>query len=396
MTICICKICNKEFEAKRKSAKCCSKLCQKISYSELRKCAFCGKDWMVLKNSNSKFCSNSCHTKSTAKPENKTIRKCANCGKEFQTWTHCKMSHKFCSQNCSKFVSNNKSKWYKINDIMCQGTWELAFVDWCIKNNIEVIFSRKKIHYINDLNKKRLYFPDYYIPVWNTYVDIKSLYTQKFSIRKFELLSQQHPEISIKVLNDNDLEKLGVDLSYKNRTNLEMLYSVDKSCTIKCNCDFCGKEFEKHYRSKKTSCSIECAHKRIIKKQCENFSLKKEYLKLMRKQFNFKFKSIIDAKFAIFLKENNINFNYKFFYKGINITSTKRYFYRSYTFNFLNGKKILFKTRMQRSQEFINLIETCPEIIIIDIENKPIKNIDDILNLIPNDLMKEIMTMKVN
>lgn len=209
----------------RKTEKFCSRTCNKKSYREIRQCNFCYHDYEVYRYSTTRFCSNSCHTKSTAKLENRCERECIACGTQFNTWTHCKPSHKFCSRKCSQQFSHNKSKWFQINNITCQGTWELAFLDWALRQRLQIKSERHPISYIDNEGKTKLYHPDFWIDEWKTFIDIKSTYTMKFSIHKFELLEQQN--IHVLILSDDKLEKLGVDLSYKNRSNLSKQFLFD-------------------------------------------------------------------------------------------------------------------------------------------------------------------------
>lgn len=222
-----CKQCNQQFVSLRKSKKFCSRICLKRSYREIRYCNFCNRDYECYRYNGTRYCSNSCHTKSQAKPENHCVRECVACKTKFETLTHCKPTHQFCSRSCSHQFTHNKSKWFQINGITCQGTWELSFLDWALNKQLHIKSERRPISYIDDKEKTRVYHPDFWIDEWKTYIDIKSLYTEKFSIRKFELLEQQG--IHILVLSDVKLKELGVDLSYKHRLDLSKQFLFNKN-----------------------------------------------------------------------------------------------------------------------------------------------------------------------
>jgi hypothetical protein len=116
-----------------------------------------------------------------------------------------------------KFIGvNNSGKclWYDYkhsngNIYKVQGTWELDFIKWLDKNNIDFKCHEGRVPYIDDEDKSKNYYPDFYIYIWNSYVDIKSDYTYKGQERKFEILKKTS-KVPIKLLFRKDLNKLGI------------------------------------------------------------------------------------------------------------------------------------------------------------------------------------------
>jgi hypothetical protein len=117
-----------------------------------------------------------------------------------------------------KFIGVNnvwKCLWYdyehsdgKIYKV--QGTWELKFIKWLDNNNLKFRCHKDKIKYIDDDNKERWYYPDFFIYAWGKYVDIKSDYVYSKQKNKFKILFENNKNIII--LFKKDLEILNIKL----------------------------------------------------------------------------------------------------------------------------------------------------------------------------------------
>jgi len=89
-----------------------------------------------------------------------------------------------------------KKGWYK--GFWCDSSWELAYVIYCLEHDIKIERNWKSFEYILD-GESHLYFPDFYLPDENTYVEIKG-YEHDKDTCKFE----QFPE-NLKVYRKKDL-----------------------------------------------------------------------------------------------------------------------------------------------------------------------------------------------
>lgn len=69
-------------------------------------------------------------------------------------------------------------------DIRFDSTWELIFYEWCLKNDINVIDNLKFFPYTYN-GKEHLYNPDFYLPDYNIYVEVKG-YTTDVDIAKWQ------------------------------------------------------------------------------------------------------------------------------------------------------------------------------------------------------------------
>lgn len=87
------------------------------------------------------------------------------------------VDHPMKNENIFNKAQNNSYKHikFKETELHYQGKYELDFIEYCIKNYID-IQNGPTIKY-NFLSKERKYFSDFYIPNKNLIVEIKSTYT---------------------------------------------------------------------------------------------------------------------------------------------------------------------------------------------------------------------------
>lgn len=112
-------------------------------------------------------------------------------------------------------AKTGKTKWYDYTHssgtvYKVQGTWELKFIKWLDQNNMEFTCHRGKIPYTARDGSLHNYYPDFFVNDWNCYADPKGEHWYKKQIEKFELLTEQHPDITIRILHRKDLVKLGI------------------------------------------------------------------------------------------------------------------------------------------------------------------------------------------
>jgi pyruvate/2-oxoacid:ferredoxin oxidoreductase beta subunit len=125
------------------------------------------------------------YTKGTARPiSDETRRKLSEAGKK-QKWTDerkRKLSEsmkKAVEKYPESYTSSNRgrTKQVIVDGIKFQGQWELEFYNYCIANNIKIERSNEWFEY--EWNGTRKYFPDFYLPEKNTYVEVKGYETDR-------------------------------------------------------------------------------------------------------------------------------------------------------------------------------------------------------------------------
>lgn len=116
----------------------------------------------------------------------------------------------------SRIMSENnrggKSKWFIVNNIRVQGTWERDFALWLIENNIEWI-RPKSIKY-KMYNKIKRYTPDFYLPTYNVFIEIKG-YWWGNDKEKMSCVINQHNDKLFLIIEDKNWEKYISKLDYR-------------------------------------------------------------------------------------------------------------------------------------------------------------------------------------
>lgn len=100
---------------------------------------------------------------------------------------------------------HSNGKQYKV-----QGRYELAFIKYLDENDMTFDCHKGKIPYVDDAGNTHHYFPDFYVHKWKCYVDPKATHWLKKQYKKFKWLSEQHPDIEIRVLTEDKLREIGV------------------------------------------------------------------------------------------------------------------------------------------------------------------------------------------
>jgi hypothetical protein len=137
----------------------------------------------------------------------------------FVKWAKSEIGRKILSQKRSDFLQNKscQCKKFEFNNgkrnIYVQGTWEKQFVEFLIKNNIK--WDRTRIFY----DKVRTYTPDFYLPDFNCYIEIKGWMRERDIIKMKKVLNEHYIDLRLvdskKILNNlqngllsiKDLEK---------------------------------------------------------------------------------------------------------------------------------------------------------------------------------------------
>ena len=173
-----CLLCKNKFisTTHKNHKKCCNKLCAK-KYAQ---------SFVKIDNISSSM-KRYYQCNPQIKPKTYEDRKCVICKTVFNI-QKCKRK-KTCSDGCfRKLMSVNSIKnpncggetnykKYKYNDIWMDSSWEVNIAKWLDVNNIKWIRDRKINFIWTDINGiKRRYYPDFYLPEHNLYLDPKNKY----------------------------------------------------------------------------------------------------------------------------------------------------------------------------------------------------------------------------
>ena len=213
---------------------------QKVSVD----CAMCGKKilrWPChVKNHKHLFCSSSCFSKHrklfnpasssevrrkmsiSAKARGRQTNQdgrifnsycCRICGNLIHAWTalygdgYCKRCVHAGERNCN-FGKTILIKFCKYKNQWFKSLWEANFAKWCDGSGIKWKYEPKAWK-LKLNNKNTNYIPDFYLPEFDVWIEIKG-YWRKDAKEKFELCQKQYPEIELKAFCKNELQTLGV------------------------------------------------------------------------------------------------------------------------------------------------------------------------------------------
>ena len=124
-------------------------------------------------------------------------------------------------ENNNWHLSFSKARTIEYKGYLFQGSWEVAFAKYLDNKNIKWERSNKIYTYIYE-NEIHRYLPDFYLPEYNLYIEIKG-YPTKRDFCKWEQFTD-----NLDIYFGDDLYNLGIIESYKDRYKL-----VDKKFRIK-------------------------------------------------------------------------------------------------------------------------------------------------------------------
>lgn len=204
-----CEKCNKAIKRKSEEKKpLCLKCSTHIGYLFTvvnSSCKYCGKEFKHSLKRKRIYCSRSCSTTSRQLGKKLSIK------------------HKEAISLGSSVDSHSFFKRVKFYEIFCpylkknvkvQGTYELKYAKYLNDNNIswEKQRSLNFRYSIDDI--KRTYFPDFHLIETDEFIEIKGHFPEKDKM-KMEAVISQNIENKFIILQHDDLELLGIDLSYR-------------------------------------------------------------------------------------------------------------------------------------------------------------------------------------
>ena len=172
---------------------------RKIYDTVIRKCPICSSDFSIKEYSKKECCSRIC------------------------SYKHIKQTGKFKGKMGGFRLKGGRAKtgWYK--GVFCGSTYELAWVITNLDNNVD--FKRNLIGfpYTNSKGERRKYYPDFYLPLEDCYVEIKGYREKEFNNKQ---CSFPH---KIKIIEKDEIKSIVSSVKEKYFTkNLQDLY--EKNC----------------------------------------------------------------------------------------------------------------------------------------------------------------------
>ena len=211
-----CKRCNKVIDYNKRENTFCSSSCAAIVRNKTRGpiqrnkkhsvCSQCGIDCWIAANASSKTFCNTCrkekHNRNAIKwrnsDSNKVRQVCKVCGQI----TLVKKGNKTCgSKDCKTEASvgcraypnfRKKLSWffnpYQNKKVLLESSWELELAESLTNSNVEWI-RPKFIKWIDLEGTTRRYFPDFYLPKYDIYLDPKNPYAMTLGNSEEKMLA---------------------------------------------------------------------------------------------------------------------------------------------------------------------------------------------------------------
>lgn len=97
--------------------------------------------------------------------------------------------------------SGGRCKWFEVDGQRVQGTWERDIADKMTQEGIEWIkVGKKKDILIYELDgRQRAYTPDFYLPLFDLYLEIKGYWWGR-DRAKMDAVIAQHPDLKIRII----------------------------------------------------------------------------------------------------------------------------------------------------------------------------------------------------
>jgi len=125
------------------------------------------------------------------------------CGQTFSVNKYRAQTAKYCSNKCRHKFNNPGVKRIEYEGTRFRSSWEVAFAKYL--NDLGISWSYEPEAFETSVG---FYTPDFYVPEWKTYVEIKG-YFRKDAEQKFTEASAMIP---LKLLDRRGLEELGINL----------------------------------------------------------------------------------------------------------------------------------------------------------------------------------------
>lgn len=122
---------------------------------------------------------------------------------------HTDESKKKISQKLSVNNKGGRSKWYEVSGQKVQGTWERDIaikLDELLIKWIKLKTLQHTFDYVMD-DKTRCYTPDFYLPDYNIYLEIKGYWWGRDK-EKMDIVTKTYPSVKIVIVEKQDYEKI--------------------------------------------------------------------------------------------------------------------------------------------------------------------------------------------
>lgn len=111
-----------------------------------------------------------------------------------------KTKQKISKKRIEYLESGKNSKWFDVNGVKVQGTWERNVAEWLTKNKIK--WTRGRLRYCGH----RLYTCDFFLEEHNLFIEVKGFMRERDKFKLFKVL--EYNNIDLRILEKNDYHRL--------------------------------------------------------------------------------------------------------------------------------------------------------------------------------------------
>jgi len=109
-----------------------------------------------------------------------------------------------------------KCKWYEHTTfdktlVKLQGTWEVAFARRLDELKVEYVPHHGRWEYIGEDGFEHTYYPDFYIPMWDVFVDVKGAFWNDEQKNKLDFVRKSNTDKTVVVATKDVLDEWSVD-----------------------------------------------------------------------------------------------------------------------------------------------------------------------------------------
>jgi hypothetical protein len=115
-------------------------------------------------------------------------------------------------------VQVGRCKWYTHvkpsgESVRLQGKWEVVFAQYLDKSGILYeAHPKRKLKYTDSVGSSHTYFPDFYLPIQDAFVDVKGAMFYDLGLEKMRAVQECNPETPIVILTREGFSSLGINI----------------------------------------------------------------------------------------------------------------------------------------------------------------------------------------
>ena len=110
---------------------------------------------------------------------------------------------------------------WKGEAVKLQGTWEVAFARRLDELEVDYVAHQGSWVYVDGLGVSRCYYVDFYVPMWDVFVDVKGAFWDAEQAEKVQFVRASNPDKTLFIATKSFLLEWGVRLLETQKELLE-------------------------------------------------------------------------------------------------------------------------------------------------------------------------------